>query len=93
MDKNEELVSSVKRGGGLKDLNESFKEKFLKELPIEVNEDYPTHIPVETMIGIVFEASRKVGIDSYLVLKHFQFTEEEIRAYFERLGKRTKSKP
>jgi hypothetical protein len=79
----------MKRGDRLKDLKESFKKKFSKELPIELNEDYPTHIPVGTMIGIVFEASKKAGIDSYLVLKHFQFTEEEIKDYFERLGKRT----
>jgi len=68
---------------------ESFKNKFLEELPVELNEDYPTHISVGTMIEIVFEASKKAGIDSYLVLKHFQFTEEEIRDYFEILGKRT----
>jgi hypothetical protein len=66
---------------------ESFKKKFLEELPIELSEEYPTHIPVGTMIGIVFEASKKAEIDSYLVLKHFQFTEKEIRDYFERLGK------
>ncbi len=57
---------------------ESFKDNFLKELPIEINEDYVTHIPVETMIEIVFEASQKAGKDIYSVLKHFQFTDEEI---------------
>ncbi len=72
----------------MKDLKESFKKNFSKELPIELDQDYPTHIPVGTMIEIVFEASKKAGIDSYLVLKHFQFTEEEIRDYFERLEKR-----
>jgi len=44
---------------------------------------------VGIMIEIVFEASKKVGIDSYSVLKHCHFTGEEIRDYFERLGKRT----
>ena len=73
----------------MRNLMESFKNKFLEELPVELNEDYPTHISVGTMIEIVFEASKKAGIDSYLVLKHFQFTEEEIRDYFEILGKRT----
>ena len=72
----------------MKDLKESFKKNFPKELPIELDQDYPTHIPVGTMIEIVFEASKKAGIDSYLVLKHFQFTEKEIRDYFERLEKR-----
>jgi hypothetical protein len=62
----------------LKDLLESFKETFSKELVIELDEDYPTHIPVETMIRIVFEASRKADMDSITVLRHFQFTEEEI---------------
>ena len=67
---------------------ESFKDIFLKELSIELNEDYPTHIPVGTMIEIVIKASKKAGEDSYFVLKHFQFTDEEIRDYFERLGKK-----
>ena len=40
------------------------------------------------MIEIVFKASKKAGEDSYFVLKHFQFTDEEIRDYFERLGKK-----
>jgi len=63
---------------------ESFKDIFLRELSIELDEDYPTHIPVGTMIEIVIKASEKAGEDSYLVLKHFQFTDEEIRDYFER---------
>jgi hypothetical protein len=67
---------------------ESFKDNFSSELPIELNEDYPTHIPVETMIEIVFKASKKAGKDSYLVLKHFQFSDEEIREYFERIAKK-----
>jgi hypothetical protein len=71
----------------LKDLRESFKRVFFKELPIELDQDYPTHIPVEKMIEIVFESSKKAGIDSYLALKHFEFTEEEIRDYLERLKK------
>ena len=77
----------MKRGGQLRNLIESFKDNFSKELHIELNEDYPTHIPVETMIEIVFKASRKAGEDSYLVLKHFQFTDEEIRDYFERIAR------
>jgi len=72
----------------LKNMMESFKDIFLKELSIELNEDYPTHIPVVTMIEIVIKASKNAGQDSSLVLKHFQFTDEEIRDYFERLGKK-----
>lgn len=82
----------MKRGDRLKDLRESFKKNFLKELPIELAQDYPTHIPVEKMIEIVFEASEKAGIDSYLVLKHFQFTEQEIKDYFEKIGKRIETR-
>ncbi len=37
------------------------------------------------MIEIVFEASKKAGMDSYSVLKDFEFTEEEIKDYFERV--------
>ena len=66
---------------------ESFKETFSKELPIVFDEDYPTHIPVGTMIEIVFQASKKAGIESGIVLRHFQFTEEEIGDFFERLRK------
>jgi hypothetical protein len=39
------------------------------------------------MIQIVFEASRKAGMDSVTVLRHFRFTEEEIGDFFERLRK------
>ena len=73
----------------MKTLNESFRNKFIEDIFIEFDRDYPTHIPVGVMIEIVFEASKKVGIDSYSVLKRCHFTEEEIRDYFERLGKRT----
>ena len=73
----------------MRNLMESFKDVFSEKLSIELTEDYPTHIPVETMIEIVFKASKKAGKDSYLVLKNFQFTDEEIRDCFERLGEKT----
>jgi len=66
----------------MKNLEESFKEKFKKDIPIEIQQDYPTHISVAEMIEIVCAASNKIGIDSYVVLKHFQFTEEEIKAHY-----------
>jgi hypothetical protein len=69
----------------MKNLKESFKKKFTKDIPIEIEQNYPTHIPVEEMIEIVCVASKKIGIDSYVVLKHFQFTEEEIKAYFQKI--------
>jgi len=74
----------MKRGFRMKNLRESFKKKFTKDIPIEIEQDYPAHIPVAEMIEIVCVASKKIGIDSYVVLKHFQFTEEEIKAYFQK---------
>jgi len=71
----------------LKNLLESFKEIFSKELAIELDEDCPTHILVERMLEIVFEASKKAGMDSVTVLRHFQFTEEEIGDFFQKLRK------
>jgi hypothetical protein len=71
----------------LKNLLESFKETFSRELPVELNEDCPTHIPVGKMIQIVFEASKKAGIESRLVLRHFQFTEEEIGDFLKKSEK------
>jgi hypothetical protein len=62
-------------------LIESFRKKFARDIPIEIERGYPTHMPVEKMIVIVYEASEKMGMDGYAVLKHFQFTEEEIKAY------------
>jgi hypothetical protein len=70
-------------------VNDSSKQLSFKELSLtldqKLNQDYSTHTPVERMIEIVFEASRKAGMDSYSVLKNFQFTEEEIKDYLERV--------
>jgi hypothetical protein len=78
----------MKRGNRLENLKESFKKKFFIELPIDIDQDYSTHVSVEEMIEIVYNASTKVDLDSYLVLKHFQFTDKEIENYFERLTER-----
>jgi hypothetical protein len=69
----------------MKNLKESFKKKFTKDIPIEIEQNCPTHMPVAEMIEIVCAASKKIGIDSYVVLKHFQFTDEEIKAYFQKI--------
>ena len=69
----------------MENLNKSCKQLFFKGLPVELDQDYPTHIPVEKMIEIFFKASRKAGMDSYSVLKDFQFTEEEIKECFKRV--------
>ena len=66
----------------MKELEKTFKEKFGKELPIELVPHHPTHIPVEQMMHMVVKASMEGGFDSYLALKHFQFTDNEIKAFF-----------
>jgi hypothetical protein len=66
----------------MKNLKESFKKKFTKDIPFEIEENYPTHVPINEMMEIVCAASQKIGMDSYVVLKHFKFTEEEIRHHF-----------
>jgi hypothetical protein len=60
---------------------ESFKKDFIEELTIELG-NYREHISVEVMIDTVVKASKKAGIPSYLALKHFEFTDEEIEKYF-----------
>jgi hypothetical protein len=72
----------------LENLKEACKSFFLEEPHIELDQNYPTHIPVEKMIELVFEASKKMGMDSYLVLRDFEFTEEEIKDYFERTSRK-----
>ncbi len=60
-------------------LKTSFKEKFMRDIPLEIRDDYPTHMPVEEMIEIACAASRKIGMNCYVALKHFKFTDEEIK--------------
>ena len=45
----------------MKTLKKSFRSKFIEDIFIKLDRDYPTHIPVGIMIEIVFEASKKVG--------------------------------
>jgi hypothetical protein len=78
----------MKRGLTMTNLIESFRKKFARDILIEIEQDHPTHLPVEEMIAIVYEASEKIGMDSYAVLKHFQFTDEEIKDYVKRPRRR-----
>jgi len=48
-------------------------------------EHYPTHIPVEAMLDMVVIASKRSGLNSRMVLKHFQVTDDEIEEYFSTL--------
>jgi hypothetical protein len=80
----------------LKNVKNSFKQLSFKELSINLDQkldrDYSTHTPVDKMMEIVFEASRNAGMDTYSVLKEFQFTDEEIEDYLKRAkGKKLKS--
>jgi hypothetical protein len=72
----------------LENLKEACKSFLLREPHIELDPNYPTHIPAGKMIELVFEASRKMGMDSYSMLRDFEFTEEEIKDYFERLSRK-----
>ncbi len=72
----------------MENLKEACKSFLLKEPHIELDQNYPTHIPVEKMVELVFEASTKMRMDSYSVLRDFEFTEEEIIDYFERVSRK-----
>jgi len=65
----------------LKKPESSFVKTFVKELTVEI-ERRATHTPVEVMIDMVVKASSKAGINSCIILKYFQFTDEEIEKYF-----------
>ena len=71
----------MKTGEIFENLRESFAMKFGKEILLNLETEYPTHIPVEKMIDIIMKASMKMEIDSSLVLEHFQFTQAEINKY------------
>jgi hypothetical protein len=80
----------MKTGGGFENLRESFARKFGTEIPLNLEKDYATHIPVEKMIDIIMKASEKIEIDSFLVLEHFQFTHAEIKKYLKKNKKKDK---
>jgi hypothetical protein len=71
----------IRGGERLKRPESSFVKTFVKELTAEI-ERCATHTPVEVMIDTVVKASRKAGINSCIILKYFQFTDEEIEKYF-----------
>ena len=72
----------------MENLKEACKGFLLKEPHIELDQNYPTHIPVEKMIHLVFEASKKMGLDVYSMLRDFEFTEEEIKDCFKRVSRK-----
>ena len=74
---------------------QAFIEKFGREpspndpVFFDPDYDYPTPITPEKMMDAIVEASTKAGIDSYKALRHFQYTEEEIEAYFNKVDPKT----
>lgn len=80
---NQELTKISKEGWiRLKNLKESFLQEFDKILNIEIDLHYSKHVPVEDMISIIAETSRRSGIDCIVALNHFRFTKKEIKEYF-----------
>jgi hypothetical protein len=70
---------SVEEGVNMTNMKKSFQEIFSRDIPVEIQEDYPTHVPINEMLKIICAASQTIGMDCYVALKHFKFTEEEIR--------------
>jgi hypothetical protein len=60
-------------------------EDHLKDFFLLVAErlEQPTHVTVDETINIILQAATRAGIDSYFILKYFQFTDEEIEEYFQ----------
>jgi hypothetical protein len=54
----------------------------------KIGYDYSASVPffLEKLMDEIVEYATKTGIDSYYLLKHYQFTNEEIEAYFDELG-------
>jgi hypothetical protein len=69
----------------LKKQKQVFKEKVGKAIGYDYNSPMP--IVLEKIMDEIVEQSTKAGIDSYCLLRHFQFTDEEIEEYFDRLGR------
>jgi len=69
----------------LKKQQQVFKEKVGKAIGNDYN--FPMPIVLEKIMDEIVGQSTKAGIDSYYLLRHFQFTDEEIEEYFDRLGK------
>jgi len=53
----------------------------------KIGYDYSASAPfLGKLMDEIVEYATKTGIDSYNLLKHYQFTNEEIEAYFDELG-------
>ena len=50
--------------------------------------DYSASVPIflEKLMDEIVEYATKAGIDSYYLLRHYQFTNKEIEEYFDKLG-------
>jgi hypothetical protein len=54
----------------------------------KIGYDYSASVPIflEKLMDEIVEYATKAGIDSYYLLRHYQFTNEEIEEYFDKLG-------
>ena len=73
---------TMKKRDRLRSPAEQFSNQSGVLLSVTLDEHYPTHIPVEAMLDMVVMASKRSGLNSRQVLKHFQLTDEEITEYF-----------
>ena len=73
---------TMKKRDRLRSPAEQFNNQSGVLLSVTLDEHYPTHIPVEAMLDMVVMASKRSGLNSRQVLKHFQLTDEEITEYF-----------
>lgn len=56
---------------------------------MEIGYDYVSSMPIliEKIMDEIVEYATRTGMDSYFLLKHYQFTNEEIEEYFDRIGR------
>ena len=54
----------------------------------EIGYDYSSHVPIllEKIMDEIVEYATNAGVDSYYLLRHYQFTDDEIKEYFDNLG-------
>ncbi len=70
--------------------NPKKRERFCKAIAdMEIGYDYVSCMPMllEKIMDEIVEYATKTGMDSYFLLKHYQFTNKEIEEYFDRIGR------
>jgi hypothetical protein len=70
--------------------NSKKRQRFCKAIAdTEIGCDCGSSMPIllEKIMDEIVEYATKTGMDSYFLLKHYQFTNEEIEEYFDRIGR------